>query len=96
MGLVPNIKHLWPLKQPLLNTAYGVVNLLRICLVSLLRIGVVNFDRIRVVTLIGFSSIQKVYYKSPLAHSLLGQTVGDIVKIGNLDNFVEIIKITNN
>ena len=39
--------------------------------------------------------IQKVYYKSPLAHSLLGQTVGDIVKIGNLDNFVEILKITN-
>lgn len=39
--------------------------------------------------------IQKVYYKSPLAHSLLGQAVGDIVKIGNLDNFVEILKITN-
>lgn len=39
--------------------------------------------------------IQKIYYKSPLAHSLLGQTVGDIVKIGNLDNFVEILKITN-
>lgn len=38
---------------------------------------------------------QKVYYKSPLAHSLIGQTVGDIVKIGNLDNFVEILKITN-
>jgi len=38
---------------------------------------------------------QKVYYKSPLAHSLLGHMVGDIVKIGNLDNFVEIIKITN-
>ncbi len=42
------------------------------------------------------SGIQKVYYKSPLASSLLGHTVGDIVKIGNLDNFVEIIKITNN
>jgi very-short-patch-repair endonuclease len=39
--------------------------------------------------------IQKIYFKSPLAHSLLGQTVGDIVKIGNLDNFVEILKITN-
>jgi len=39
--------------------------------------------------------IQKVYFKSPLAHSLLGQTVGDIVKIGNLDNFVEILKIIN-
>ncbi len=42
------------------------------------------------------SGIQKIYYKSPLANSLLGHTVGDIVKIGNLDNFVEIIKITNN
>lgn len=39
--------------------------------------------------------IQKVYYKSPLAHSLLGQTVGDIVKIGNLDNFVEVVNIEN-
>ncbi len=38
---------------------------------------------------------QKVYYKVPLAHSLLGQTVGDIVKVGELDNFVEILKITN-
>jgi superfamily I DNA and/or RNA helicase/transcription elongation GreA/GreB family factor/very-short-patch-repair endonuclease len=41
------------------------------------------------------SDIQKIYYKSPLASSLLGHTVGDIVKIGNLDNFVEIIKIEN-
>lgn len=39
--------------------------------------------------------IQKVYYKSPLANSLLGHTVGDIVKIGNLDNFVEILKISS-
>lgn len=39
--------------------------------------------------------IQKIYHKSPLANSLLGQTVGDIVKIGNLDNFVEILKVTN-
>jgi superfamily I DNA and/or RNA helicase/transcription elongation GreA/GreB family factor/very-short-patch-repair endonuclease len=39
--------------------------------------------------------IQKVYYKSALAHSLLGHSVGDIVKIGNLDNYVEIISIKN-
>ena len=39
--------------------------------------------------------IQKVYYKSPLAHSLLGRTVGDVVKIGNLDNFIEILEIEN-
>ncbi len=36
---------------------------------------------------------QKIYEKSPLAVSLIGHTVGDIVKVGNLDNFVEIIKI---
>lgn len=41
------------------------------------------------------SGTQKIYYKSPLAVSLIGHTVGDIVKIGNLDNFVELIKITN-
>ena len=41
------------------------------------------------------AGFQKIFYKSPLAHSLLGQTVGNIVKIGNLDNYVEILKITN-
>jgi len=41
------------------------------------------------------NEIQKIYEKSPLAVSLLGHTVGDIVKIGNLDNYVEIIKIEN-
>ena len=39
--------------------------------------------------------IQQVYIESPLAHSILGLRVGDIVKIGHLDNFVEILKITN-
>jgi transcription elongation GreA/GreB family factor/very-short-patch-repair endonuclease len=41
------------------------------------------------------SGVQKIYYKSPLAVSLQGHTIGDIVKVGDLDNFVEIIKITN-
>jgi superfamily I DNA and/or RNA helicase/very-short-patch-repair endonuclease len=41
------------------------------------------------------AGIQKVYYKSALAQSILGKNVGDIVKIGNLDNFVEILKIAN-
>jgi len=41
------------------------------------------------------NGFQAVYYKSPLANSLLGHSVGNIVKIGNLDNFVEIMKITN-
>jgi transcription elongation GreA/GreB family factor len=38
-------------------------------------------------------SIQKISVDSPLAISLLGNREGDLVKIGNLDNFVEIIKI---
>lgn len=41
------------------------------------------------------NGIQKIYEKSPLAVSLIGHTVGDIVKIGSLENFVEIIKIEN-
>jgi very-short-patch-repair endonuclease len=41
------------------------------------------------------SGLQRIYYKSPLGVSLIGHAIGDIVKIGNLDNFVEIIKIEN-
>jgi superfamily I DNA and/or RNA helicase/transcription elongation GreA/GreB family factor/very-short-patch-repair endonuclease len=41
------------------------------------------------------NGIQKISMKSPLATSILGHTVGDIVKVGNLDNFVEIIEIKN-
>jgi transcription elongation GreA/GreB family factor len=41
------------------------------------------------------NGIQKIYHKSPLAVSLLGCKVGDIVRIGNLDNFVEVLKIDN-
>ncbi len=38
---------------------------------------------------------QKIHFKSPLAESLLGHAVGDIVKVGNLDNYVEILHIAN-
>jgi transcription elongation GreA/GreB family factor len=41
------------------------------------------------------NGIQKISLKSPLASSLIGHTVGDIVKVGNLENFVEIIEIIN-
>lgn len=41
------------------------------------------------------SGIQKINNKSPLGVSLIGHAIGDIVKIGNLDNFVEILNITN-
>lgn len=39
--------------------------------------------------------LQKIYFRSALAISLIGHSVGDIVKVGNLDNFVEIIEIKN-
>ena len=41
------------------------------------------------------NGIQHVYFKTPLATSIIGHSVGDIVKIGNLDNYVEIIEIKN-
>ncbi|MBK8482796.1 MAG: GreA/GreB family elongation factor [Saprospiraceae bacterium] len=41
------------------------------------------------------SDIQKLNYKTPLASSIIGKSVGDIVKIGNLDRFVEIVEILN-
>lgn len=39
------------------------------------------------------NGFQKINSKSPLAISILGHSVGDIVKVGNLDNFVEIKEI---
>ncbi len=41
------------------------------------------------------SGVQYVYFKTPLAASIIGHSVGDIVKIGNLDNYVEIVEIKN-
>lgn len=41
------------------------------------------------------NGVQNLYYKSPLAIALIGHKVGDIIKIGNLDNFVEILEIFN-
>jgi transcription elongation GreA/GreB family factor/very-short-patch-repair endonuclease len=41
------------------------------------------------------NGIQKINSKSPLAVSIMGHSIGDVVKIGTLDNFVEILKIVN-
>ena len=41
------------------------------------------------------NGIQKVYIKSPLAVSILGRSIGEIVKVGDLDNFVEILQVAN-
>lgn len=39
------------------------------------------------------NGIQKIHIKSPLGESLVGHRVGDIVKVGNLDNFVEVLEV---
>ena len=39
------------------------------------------------------SDFQKIYYKSALAIAITGHIVGEIVKVGSLDNFVEIVKV---
>ena len=41
------------------------------------------------------NGVQKVNIKSPLGVSLIGKTKGDTVKIGNLDNYVEVLEINN-
>lgn len=41
------------------------------------------------------NSVQKINIDSPLASALLGARIGDILKIGNLDNFVELLEIDN-
>jgi very-short-patch-repair endonuclease len=40
------------------------------------------------------SDFQKIYYKSALAIAITGHIVGEIVKVGSLDNFVEIVKVS--
>jgi very-short-patch-repair endonuclease len=39
--------------------------------------------------------VQEISVKSALAVSLIGKSVGDTVKVGNLDNYVEILEIIN-
>jgi len=41
------------------------------------------------------NGIQKIYVKSPLAVSIFGKAVGETTKVGNLDNYVEILEIMN-
>lgn len=39
----------------------------------------------------GSAAIQNIFYKSPLAESLIGRSVGETVKIGVLNTYVEIL-----
>ncbi|MCH7974788.1 MAG: GreA/GreB family elongation factor [Bacteroidetes bacterium] len=55
--------------------------------IKLVAIKINNFEII--------DGIKKININSPLAGSILGKSVGDTVKIGNLDNYVEILEIVN-
>ena len=41
------------------------------------------------------NGIQQINVNSPLAVSIIGKSVGETVKVGNLDNYVEILEIKN-
>jgi superfamily I DNA and/or RNA helicase/transcription elongation GreA/GreB family factor/very-short-patch-repair endonuclease len=41
------------------------------------------------------NGVQKVNNKSPLAIALIGKSVGETAKVGNLDNYVEVLEIIN-
>lgn len=67
---------------------------------SIVRVKYLEMNKIIIVQIVNHvmkndlkESIQKISVDSPLAISLLGNREGDLVKIGNLDNFVEILKI---
>ncbi len=57
-----------------------------------IRVHIVESENNKIIITNG---VQNIYYKSPLAVSLLGKRVGDTVKVGNLDNYVEILEIAN-
>jgi len=59
---------------------------------ALIKIKIVDSENNKRVAING---IQKVSLKSSVAVSLMGKTVGKTVKVGNLDNYVEIIEIIN-
>jgi transcription elongation GreA/GreB family factor len=68
---------------------------------STVRLKYLNKDKEFIVHLVDYETkefetsagIQKIYNKSPLAVSIIGKTVGESVKIGNTDYYVEIMKI---
>jgi transcription elongation GreA/GreB family factor/very-short-patch-repair endonuclease len=70
---------------------------------SKVKIKYLNIDKDLKVHLIDVSvsklekpkGIQKIYIKTPLGIALKGKSVGDTVKIGNLDKFVRILEIKN-
>jgi very-short-patch-repair endonuclease len=39
------------------------------------------------------NGVHRISFRSPLAQSILGKRVGDTVRVGNLDNYVEVVKI---
>ena len=41
------------------------------------------------------NGVQKVNSKSPLAIALIGKSIGETAKVGNLDNYVEVLEIIN-
>ena len=67
---------------------------------SVVRVKYMELSKVITVQIVNYvvknelkEGVQKISIDSPLAISLLGNREGDLVKIGNLDNFVEIIKI---
>lgn len=71
---------------------FSIVKLMYININKEVKIQIVESINSKIESMNG---VQKINIKSPLSLSILGHTVKDIVKIGNLDNYVEIIEIIN-
>ena len=78
-------------------------NLLKVNIGSIVRVKYLNTGNIFQFQLVDSeffkhevtAGIQKINIKSPLAISLRGKSVGDLVKVGSLDTFYEILEINS-
>ncbi|MBF2707746.1 AAA domain-containing protein [Flavobacterium soyangense] len=70
---------------------------------SIVKLKYLNNDKLLTIQLVDYhpqkmeiiNGVQKIYNKAPLSNSILGKYIGDKVKIGDTDSYVEILEIIN-
>jgi superfamily I DNA and/or RNA helicase/very-short-patch-repair endonuclease len=70
---------------------------------SIVKLKYLNNNKLLTIQLVDYhpekmeivNGVQKIYNKAPLSNSILGKYIGDKVKIGDTDSYVEILEIIN-
>jgi superfamily I DNA and/or RNA helicase/transcription elongation GreA/GreB family factor/very-short-patch-repair endonuclease len=84
------------------NSSYTLFDA-KVDLQNIVKIKFLNSDKVITVKIVDYQTpqteiidgVQRIYNKAPLAYSILGKFRGDQVKIGNTDNYVQILEITD-